>query len=937
MNTKVVCFSFCSLLTAVTAVAVPAESLVGTTGTSAVVKPGEKVEFYAAPAEVPQKAVVLRNGKEAVSRDFAAGVRPELSVTAESGVWYLFRVTREGTAAPQEYGVICDPLSIRPATERPADFDTVWAAELAEMRKVPMKVLSWKKWPDPKPGFESAEIAVSFLPGLPPVTGWISWPTNAAPKSLKMVVGIPGAGYCGYGKPLCGYVDGAISFFPNVHGVPNQDYDPRKWDAFAHETGNYFTRESWIAPFKDCYYRKVVLRIIRGFDYLKTLEKWNGRDLDLSSASQGGALSVIAAALVPEITSVRADVTAMCDHGGEKLGRQAGWPQPLAKYGATAEERARGYDQLRYLDVCHFAPRVKCPVTVFTGLQDTICSPTSVFAMFNSLPATTPRKITVSPLAGHAQYGRKTETAFETVRLTLEKGDRIVVCGDSITFHSAELPFGFYHQLTNVFAKTCPEKELSVAALGFSGAHVGTWTDLNRRSYTQEIWTHFRKPGWSVSAVLSNKVDALVVFLGMNDILMPSMDGSPAAVEAWGGWLRTLVRDLRKHTGARKTVLCTTTPLTADPASPKNIVRLQLGEELRKVAAEENCGVADFGKVVMDVIDDTRRFSTTFQPVPDFVHPQKLGHLAMARELCRAFGETKAAEILARDYAAELAAESGRAKGNVAWRLHPLTKDAARRELSYRIEWFWHDTPDASSGGKSVTAAFGLPEGWSVDSRTDGATSGEVTVKGVPDRLVNPVTVTLKAGALVKTDTVPIATPWRVSSGWDGRSAWRGTTWQTNATDAAAADAALKGPWTYVTGTYDYKGGVAPGSLDPYQATFGTTADSLWAVRTVVSEKARDVKGLLSHTTFSISGGFTLYVNGERVFADFLDRNGKGRSEVPAFRLRKGANEIRLRADHSYWERQFSFDLVPCAGDDLSDLRYLPSTPRSVDPSLSQP
>lgn len=510
---------------------------------------------------------------------------------------------------------------------------------------------------------------------------------------------------------------------------------------------------------------------------------------------------------------------------------------------------------------------------------------------------------------------------------TLEKGDRLVICGDSITFHAAALKFGFYHQLTNVFAKTCPEKKLSVAALGFSGIQVGGWLGLESRSRTQEVWTHFRNPGWSVSATLSNKVDAIAIFLGMNDILQPSMNGSPAAVDAWGERLRRLVRTLKERTGAQKVVLCTTTPLTADPASPKNVVRQEMSRRLRKVAAEEGCGVSDFGRAVMDVIDDCRRFSTSFQPVPDFVHPQKLGHIAMARELCRAFGETKAAETLSRDYAQELKAEGERAADNVAWRLHPLTKDGAARELAYRIEWFWHDTKEAKAEGKPVKAAFALPEGWTVVSRADGLTAGEVTVKGVPDRLVNPVTVTLTAGAATASDTVPIAAPWRVSSGWNCRGVWQGTDWRTNVLegveqDRAAAEAALKGPWTYVTGTHDYKGGVAPGSLDPYQATFGTANDSIWAVRYVTSEKDRTVEGLLSHKTFSISGGFTLYVNGERVFADFLDRKGKRQSKVPAFRLRKGVNEIRLRVDHSSWERQFAFDLVPCEGDDLSALRY---------------
>lgn len=520
----------------------------------------------------------------------------------------------------------------------------------------------------------------------------------------------------------------------------------------------------------------------------------------------------------------------------------------------------------------------------------------------------------------------------DIARPTLEKGDNLVVCGDSITFHAAALPFGFHHQLTNAFAKTCPEKNLTVASLGFSGYQVGSWIDLDRKSRTQEVWTHFKKPGWSVSAVLSNKVDAIAVFLGMNDILMPSMDGSPDSVDKWGARLKRLVKALREHTGAKKVVLCTTTPLTADAASPKNIVRLEMGDRLRKVANEENCGVADFGRAVMDAIDDCRRVSSVFQPVPDFVHPQKLGHIAMARELCRAFGETKAVEALSRDYDAELASVSRASEENVVWRLHPLTKDGRADEHSYRIEWFWHDTAKARAGDNPVKATFDIPKGWAIVSRKDGARAGEVVVKGVPDRIVNPVSIALAAGPVVKAAVIGIPTPWRVSSGWNCREVWCGTTWQTNVAehaeaDRAAADAALKGPWTYVTGTRDYKGGGAPGSLDPYQATFGTTVDSIWAVRYVKSEKDREVEGLLSHVTFSISGGFTLYVNGEKVFADFLNRNGKNKSHVPAFRLRKGWNEIRLRVDHNSWERQFSFDLVPCDVDDLSALRYGPTLP----------
>ena len=66
----------------------------------------------------------------------------------------------------------------------------------------------------------------------------------------------------------------------------------------------------------------------------------------------------------------------------------------------------------------------------------------------------------------------------------------------------------------------------------------------------------------------------------------------------------------------------------------------------------------------------------------------------------------------------------------------------------------------------------------------------------------------------------------------------------------------------------------------------------------------------------------TLYVNGEKVFVDTLNRSGKNRVET-TLHLRKGPNEIRIRVDHSGWQRQFAFDLAPRAGDDLQSLRYV--------------
>ena len=388
------------------------EAKIGFRGESAVFKPGETISFFAPASTSAQEVVVFRNNREMLRRDVGANVAPAVDVVAEAGACYVFSVKGEGAKKPEEIGVVCGIDAFRPATERPADFDRVWADEIAAMRRTKPVLVKKECVAGKVPGVEVAEIEVSFIEGLPPVTGWLAVPTNAPAKSLPIRIGIPGAAYCPFPNPSCGTSKDSIYFGINVHGLPNLHYDKEKWGAFAMVKGNYYTRESWTCDFAHSYYRKVILRLVRAADWLKTIPQWNGKDFRLAGGSQGGALSLIGAALIEGVTEADVHVPAMCDLGAERVGRKSGWPEPLNA--RSASERAEGYDQHRYLDVCHFAPRITCPVYVYTGMIDGCCAPSSQFAMFNALPKTTPRKLTISPVIGHSGARVRAELVFDT-------------------------------------------------------------------------------------------------------------------------------------------------------------------------------------------------------------------------------------------------------------------------------------------------------------------------------------------------------------------------------------------------------------------------------------------------------------------------------------------------------------------------------------------
>lgn len=87
------------------------------------------------------------------------------------------------------------------------------------------------------------------------------------------------------------------------------------------------------------------------------------------------------------------------------------------------------------------------------------------------------------------------------------------------------------------------------------------------------------------------------------------------------------------------------------------------------------------------------------------------------------------------------------------------------------------------------------------------------------------------------------------------------------------------------------------------------------------SEKARDVNVILSHQTFSATLDLTVKLNGQEVWKDNLNRNGKNRVEK-TLHLNEGWNDVEITCVNHNWQRQFAFDLEPLEGDSLENLKY---------------
>ena len=292
-------------------------------------------------------------------------------------------------------------------------------------------------------------------------------------------------------------------------------------------------------------------------------------------------------------------------------------------------------------------------------------------------------------------------------------------------------------------------------------------------------------------------------------------------------------------------------------------------------------------------------FNTTYRPVPDFVHPQKLGHWGMASYLLKTLREPNFNRFILEHPNRKPDFENRPL--NVRLELGP-GNEPTHAGFNYYLGYSLLLTPEMlAKDASALKVSVELPAGWvaevnDIGGRYDKLSRGFAVVSGIPEKALNPVTFVFTLdGKEVARETFNIPAPWKLSE--DG------------------------GPWKFYTATDDYTGGAKPGSIDPFQCFFGWQTNTLKAARRVWSEKERDVKAVLSHQGFSQTLDLTVAFDGQVVWTDKLDRNGRNHIEK-TLHLKKGWNALEITCVHHDWQRQFSFDLEPHAGDDLSSLKY---------------
>ena len=514
-------------------------------------------------------------------------------------------------------------------------------------------------------------------------------------------------------------------------------------------------------------------------------------------------------------------------------------------------------------------------------------------------------------------------SASETL---LRPKDRVVFIGDSVTGLGATEPDGYVQQVRWALQQTRPDATPTLIALAGrrESECVGSWIELEERSRT--AMTLLDTPNVEVKTALDAGADALVIMLGINDLLAPSVSERKEDLDAWSARYRTLLRTLRARAKPRVVALATVTLLTEDPSSPKNRVRHALNRRIAALADAEHCTLLNTGDEMYQMLQRGRDLIPDFHVTSDSVHPNRFGHTAIALALLKGMGESQAAQLVYDRYAAALAPTI-----NLPALTYRLAPDAKKQ--TYAISYGWVPAP-----GTDTTPAVQLfePDHWSVaPTNTAKGKTGVFVATGRTDAPLSHFTLRARIRGLERSMTVSIPAPWRVAAGIPNAAAWTEFDF-TPTNEIPPFEAALiRGegfdqpivcngrtvPWTLYTASIDYTGGADPYSVDPSAIAFGEAYDAAYAARWIYSDKARPVDVVLGTKTFAGKFVLTVWVNGESVYCKTLTSEPDKTARAPAA-LREGWNRLLVKCDHLTWQWQFSCALAGRDGDDLRDLRY---------------
>lgn len=307
-----------------------------------------------------------------------------------------------------------DPQQIIPAIANPADFVAYWDKAKADLAKIPLDA---KMTLLPERCTETVNVYHVNLQNFS--IGARLYGILCVPKKegkYPAILKVPGAGIRPYAGDITTAEKGFITFEIGIHGIPvNMDisvYNNLAAGALAgYWNSNLDDKDKY-------YYKRVYLGCIRANDFINQLPQYDGTHLGVTGGSQGGALSIITAALDKRVKFLAAFFPALSDLTGYLQGRAGGWPHLFNKSNMAFNNTKEKIATAGYYDVVNFARMLTIPGMYSWGFNDETCPPTSMYAAYNVITA--PKDLFIAQETGHWTYPEQGEKLgnWLTMKLT---------------------------------------------------------------------------------------------------------------------------------------------------------------------------------------------------------------------------------------------------------------------------------------------------------------------------------------------------------------------------------------------------------------------------------------------------------------------------------------------------------------------------------------
>ena len=291
------------------------------------------------------------------------------------------------------------PETIQPSTVLPADFIRFWDNAKADLAKVPMNANMTLL---PERCTDKVNVYHVSLQNIHNSKWYGILCVPKTPGKYPAILNVPGAGIRRYNGDIGNAEKGVITFEVGIHGIPvTMDAgvytDLSRGALSGHQNFNLDDRDTY-------YYKRVYLGCIRSVDFIFSLPEFDGSNIVVTGGSQGGALSIVTAALDSRIKGLSAFYPALCDLTGYLNNRGGGWPH---MFNIASNNTPKKIETSRYYDVVNFARQLKVPGFYSWGYNDVVCPPTSMYSAYNVITA--PKTLFLVEETGHWTYPEQWE------------------------------------------------------------------------------------------------------------------------------------------------------------------------------------------------------------------------------------------------------------------------------------------------------------------------------------------------------------------------------------------------------------------------------------------------------------------------------------------------------------------------------------------------